>query len=445
MVISRVLAGIAAILLFGCSADLGLKRDAPKQGAFLVGDEPYAVKAASSVMAQGGNAADAAAAMYFALSVTYPVSAALGGGGICLVHDPASGRNDEFEFLARSTASGGAFAVPGNVRGIALMQTSYGALPWQRVVSPAEGLASAGFPVSHALAERLTAAADVVRLDAGLASEFLDESGRAKAAGSIVSSRDLAETLTAIRTGGAGALYSGAIGQRIAAYTAAQGGEIQAGELGSYAAGRAVPHVIRLGDERVVLPGQGTGAGVFAAALFDDIARAQTKAAGAGNTESAVVDATKRALSGFSVANLPNDLGATGFAATDNSGLAVACAVTMNGPFGSGHTAQGTGVTLARAPSSSTAGLSAVFLTPVLATDSVGQLLLAGAGAGGPVGTASIADALTRLSKGEIVTRRGKTGGSGAGLYDTVNAILCEDGNCTALPDAGASGLGIAP
>ena len=128
MVISRFLAGMAAaVSLAGCSFDLDTKHDALKQSAFLVGDEPYAVRAAASVMAQGGNAADGAAAMYFALSVTYPVSAGLGGGGICLVHDPSSGRNEEFDFLARSTVSGGAFAVPGNVRGIALMQTSYGA------------------------------------------------------------------------------------------------------------------------------------------------------------------------------------------------------------------------------------------------------------------------------------------------------------------------------
>jgi gamma-glutamyltranspeptidase/glutathione hydrolase len=117
----------------------------------------------------------------------------------------------------------------------------------------------------------------------------------------------------------------------------------------------------------------------------------------------------------------------------------------MNGPFGSGHTAQGTGITLAKAPSSGPAGLAAVFLTPVLATDSTGDLLLAGAGAGGPVGTASIADALARLAKGEVVTRRGKTGDAGTAVYDTVNAILCDNGNCTALPDASASGLGIAP
>jgi gamma-glutamyltranspeptidase/glutathione hydrolase len=79
----------------------------------------------------------------------------------------------------------------------------------------------------------------------------------------------------------------------------------------------------------------------------------------------------------------------------------------MNGPFGSGHTALGTGVTLAGAASKSQAGLAAVFLTPVIATDNDGAVLLAGAGAGGPIGTASIADALARLGKGEIVTRRG--------------------------------------
>jgi gamma-glutamyltranspeptidase / glutathione hydrolase len=439
MLISRLLSGIAgAALLAGCSSDMSIKPEGPKQGAFLVGDEPYAVRAAATVMSQGGNAADAAAAMYFVLSVTYPVSAGLGGGGICLVHDPKSGRNEEFDFLARSTASSGAFAVPGNVRGIALMQTSYGMLPWARVVSPAEGFASTGFPVSHALAERLAAASDVIRLDAGLSAEFLDESGHVKAAGSIVSSNDLAETLSAIRANGSGALYTGTIGERIAAYSAAQGGTIQDSELSSYTAARGAPHVVRLGGEDVILPGQGTGAGVFAATLFENIRRA-----GGGSTEAAVVEGAKKALSGFNVANLPNDLGSTGFAVTDANGLAVACAVTMNGPFGSGHTAQGTGITLAKAPSSGPAGLAAAFLTPVLATDSGGQLLLAGAGAGGPIGTASIADALTRLAKGEVVTRRGK--GADAALYDTVNAILCDNGNCTALPDAGAGGLGMAP
>ena len=435
----------AAAMLCGCASDVGLAPEKPMTGAFVVGDEPYAVKAATSVLAQGGNAADAAAAMYFALAVTYPVAAGLGGGGICLVHRPAKGReeggrNEEFDFLARSTASGGAFAVPGNVRGFAALQTNFGALPWQRVVSQAEGFASTGFAISGALAARLASAEDVIRLDAGLASEFMDESGHVKQAGSIVTNRELADTLTAIRTGGADAFYRGANGQRIAAYSIAQGGTVTLEELGAYKVGRVLPHVIRLGDGYVFMPGESTGAGMFAGALFDGLSRNHS-----GNTEAATVAAAKQALARFAVSGLPNDLGSTGFAATDDSGLAVACAVTMNGPFGSGHTAQGSGVTLARAPSSSTAGLAAAFLTPVLATDNDGHLLLAGAGAGGPIGTASMADAIARLSKAEIVTRGNKTAVGDAPRYDTVNAILCQTGGCTALSDASANGLGAAP
>jgi gamma-glutamyltranspeptidase/glutathione hydrolase len=70
---------------------------------------------------------------------------------------------------------------------------------------------------------------------------------------------------------------------------------------------------------------------------------------------------------------------------------------------------------------------------------------LVAAGAGGPIGTASIADALARLGKGEVVTRRDRRGGSDLALYDTMNAILCQDQTCSALLDAGANGLGATP
>lgn len=436
---------LASLALAGCASDLGLGPSKPKMTAIVVGDEPYAVSAAATVMSGGGNAADAATAMYFALSVTYPVAAGLGGGGICLVHDPAGHRTEEFDFLARDVASGGAFAVPGNVRGFAAMQTEFGAIPWQRVIAPSEGYAAAGFPISQALVTRLQAAENVIRLDAGLAGEFMDESGRIKPAGSVVSNRELASSLSEIRTQGADAFYKGTLGDRIVAYSAAQGGAISTAELAGYPPSRSTPHRVQLGGQIIQLPREGIGAGAFAGALFGNVVRAQNGASGAANTEAQVVEATKQALSSFEVANLPNDLGATGFAATDRNGQAVACAVTMNGPFGSGHTAQGTGVTLARAASAGEAGLAAAFLTPVIATDGDGAVVLAGAGAGGPVGTASIADALARLGKGEIVTRRGNNPAPGSKLYDTVNAILCQGSACKALIDASANGLGATP
>ena len=435
------------LLLTGCSFDLGesvsIGEAASGSGAsaLVVGDEPFAVKVGASILAQGGSAADAATAMYFALSVTYPVAAGLGGGGICIVHDAAS--TEEFDFLARDSAGGGAYAVPGNVRGFAMLQSQYGALPWQRDVAPGEGYASAGFPISRALSARLKAAQDVIRLDANLAAEFLDESGNAKPPGTIVANADLAQTLAAIRTGGPNGFYKGAVGARIIEYSTAQGGAIGVPEFARYEARLSTPQAMQIGDQFVFFPSQGTGAGAFAGALFDTLNRTQNTSAGQTDLQASVVLSVKQALARFNVTNLPQDLGATGFAASDGNGQAVACAVTMNGPFGSGHNASGTGVTLARAPSSGQTGLASAFVTPVIAMEGQGGALsLIGAGAGGPNGTAAMGYAIARLARGESVTRRSDLRSTGVAPYDTINAIVCQSGSCVALPDPGSNGLG---
>ena len=146
MLYSRALAGVAGMLLLaGCSVDIGsigdtvgLSSSSPgTTGALVVGDEPFAVRAGAAILGQGGNAVDAATAMYFTLAVTYPVAAGLGGGGLCIVHDPLKNTTQEIDFEAGDAAKPGAYAVPGNVRGFALMQGAFGALPWQKVVSPA--------------------------------------------------------------------------------------------------------------------------------------------------------------------------------------------------------------------------------------------------------------------------------------------------------------------
>ena len=447
MFCSRILAGAAGIfLLAGCSVNLSgtLGMGGPSKAASLVvGDEPYAVKVGAATLAQGGDAVDAATAMYFALAVSYPVAAGLGGGGICIVHDPLHNRSEEFDFLTRDAAGGAAYAVPGNVRGFALMQGTYGNLPWQKIVAPAEGYARAGFPISRALAARLKAAEDVIRLDAGLASEFMDESGHVKSAGSVTSNAELADTLSAIRTQGPDAFYAGAVGDKIVRYSTAQGGAISAAELSAYHPDRGTPRVTQMGSDYVFIPATHTGAGAFAGALLDNLSREQSTPAGLNDVEAAVIAATKKTLDGFGVKSLPKDLGATGFAATDSSGQGVACAVTMNGPFGSGHTALGTGVTLARAPSSGDAGLAPAFLTPVIAGprgDAAAALV--GAGAGGPNGTASIAYALARIVRGDETFTRNTLRSTGVAPYDTVNAIVCSNEICAALADPAANGFG---
>ncbi len=448
MLYSRALAGLAGMLLVtGCSVDIadtvGLGSTPGATGALAVGDEPYAVRTGAAILGQGGDAVDAATAMYFALAVTYPVAAGLGGGGLCIVHDPVKNVTQEIDFEARDAAKIGAYAVPDNVRGFAVMQAAYGALPWQKVVSPAEVLARTGVPISKALAMRLGDAGDVIRLDAELAAAYLDESGKAKTAGAVVINADLADTLSAIRVAGPDGFYRGVVADRIAAYAGSEGGTITTADLVATEAEQVSPRVAQIGDDTVFLPSHKIGAGAFAGVMFDNLAKAQATSVGAKDLQASVVWALQQALKDYHVAELPKDLGATGFAAMDARGQAVACAVTMNGPFGSGRTVRGTGVTLAKAPSSSAAGLASAFLTPIIAAHHASDPAhLAGAGAGGPNGAAAIAYALARIANGEEILTRKDMRTTGVAPYDTVNAIACSGRGCAALPDPAANGLG---
>lgn len=447
MLYARALAGFAGmILLAGCSVDLGSTvglTGPAKPQALVVGDEPFAVKVGASTLAQGGNAVDAVTAMYFTMAVTYPVSAGLGGGGICIVYDPTKNQTEEYDFLARDAAGDGAYAVPGNVRGFALMHSAHGDLPWQKLVAPAEGYARTGFPISRALAMRLAEAGDVIRLDAGLSAAFMDESGKPKEAGALAASPDLADTLEAIRNGGPDAFYSGVVAGKVSAYATAEGGAITRDEIAAYKATRVTPRVTQIGPDYVYIPSQQLGAGAFAGALIEHLKRAQGTDVGAKDLQAAIIYSVQQTVRDFKLESLPKDLGATGFAATDPSGRAAACAVTMNGPFGSGHTARGTGVTLARAPKSGSAGLASAFLTPMIASSSPDSApVLVGAGAGGPNGTAAIAYALARIAGGEEILTRADVRTTGVAPYDTVNTIVCTRGTCVALPDPAANGLG---
>jgi len=439
-----------AFLLGGChtlsslgdhtAATLGLADDVPRaytaseesqaqRTGIAVADEPLAARAGAAALASQGSAVDAVTTMFFTLAATYPVAAGLGGGGICLVSDP-NGQVTELDFLTKAPRRAGAYALPGAVKGFATMHRLYGALPWQRVVAPGEAYASTGFPVSQALAVRLASAQNIVRLDAALAAEFLDEGGKPRAAGTEARNVALGMTLSQIRQAGADGFYKGAVAGLITAYSDAQGGGISAEELSGMVALQGPARSRGAGRFVTWLPGPRTGAGVFSASMLDNLAR---RGASAGT-------AVGQSLASFGVAGLPGDLGSTGFAAVDARGRAAACAVTLNGPFGSGRTATGTGVPLGATPSGS-AGLASAFLTPVIATSN-GSVGLAGAGAGGPNGTAAAIAAVLEAAAGRQLGKRGDLRGTGAAPYDTVNMISCGDQACVALTDPGAHGAG---
>lgn len=124
----------------------------PFQGA-VIADEPRAALIGRDILIGGGSAADAAVATYFAMAVTQPSVATLGGGGVCTVYDGATNRAEVIDFVARAPRSRGIAAVPGNARGMYALSAKYGRLRWEQLLAPAEGLARFGVPVSRAFAQ----------------------------------------------------------------------------------------------------------------------------------------------------------------------------------------------------------------------------------------------------------------------------------------------------
>lgn len=408
----------------------------PRRLGIAVADEPLAARAGAAALADQGSAVDAVATMFFTLTATYPVAAGLGSGGICLVRD-VSGQVTEFDFLTKAPRAGGYFALPGAVAGFVTMHKLYGALPWQRIVSPGEAFASTGFPISESLAQRLPSAQNVLRLDAGLAAEFLDQTGKPRAAGTEVQNVPLGVTLGQVRLNKADGFYKGPVAANIVAYSSAQGGGISAAELAATAPLQSAARMRNLGSFTAYLPGARTGAGAFDVQMLDNLSRDVRANRGPG----AIQAAASQTLASFGVHSVPGDLGSTGFAAVDANGAAASCAVTLNGPFGSGRTAGNTGVVLAATPSSQ-AGLASAFLAPVIATSN-GAVALAGAGAGGPDGSAAALYAVLEAAGGRELGRRGDLHGTGRAPYDTVNMISCSTDACVALTDPGAHGAGV--
>lgn len=131
-------------------------------------DHPIASQVGAGVLADGGNAIDAAVATALAAGVVSPASSGIGGGGFALVWDAASGSLRVYDFREVAPAAldpsdfvvdgavdpllarrgGLAVGVPGEARGLALLARTHGRMSWRRLAMPAARLARDGTPTS---------------------------------------------------------------------------------------------------------------------------------------------------------------------------------------------------------------------------------------------------------------------------------------------------------
>jgi gamma-glutamyltranspeptidase/glutathione hydrolase len=294
----------------GGDAGLGQAASAPAVFGYAVADEPQAALVGRQVLSAGGNAADAAAAMGFAMAVTLPSRAGLGGGGACVVKMPgADAVTLAFAPGAPAAAGGGRpAAVPGMARGLLALQAKYGALPYAATIVPAERLAG-GVPVSTALAADLQVVGPALLADPAAASVFGSSSGAVLAAGATMTQPDLAATLEILRTQGVPGFYNGDFAAQFAQGADAAGANVSAADLQAFVPAFGAPNTYTSqGFDIAMLPVAAASATVLPASA--------------------------------------------GFAAVDKDGGAVACATTMNNLFGTGRVAAGTGILLAASPKS---------------------------------------------------------------------------------------------
>ncbi len=217
--------------------------------AMAVADE-FSADAAEQIFKEGGNAVDAAVAIAFTLAVTYPEAGNIGGGGFMTLY--VNGKPYFLDYRERaplaatknmyldkdgnvikgmSLVGPRAVGVPGTVAGMWEAQKRFGRLKWKQVLAPAIHYARDGFEVSDQLQERRDNAAK----------DFGDKTNFGKYFGGLntgvtFKQPELAATLTRIADKGAKEFYDGKTADLIAASMKADGGLITKRDLQQYKA-----------------------------------------------------------------------------------------------------------------------------------------------------------------------------------------------------------------
>lgn len=220
----------------------------------VVSQDEIASQVGAQILAEGGNAIDAAVATGFALAVTFPQAGNIGGGGFMLVRLADEGELFALDYreVAPALSSSNMYlkedgsiderakrfgiqaaAVPGTVAGLLFAQDKWGNLSRKQVLEPAIKLAESGFRVGDSLAYSLDRASR--RFQTGETREyFLGPDQQGYKPGDLWVQSDLAETLTRISKYGRDGFYRGKTADLLVSQVQALGGLISSDDLKNY-------------------------------------------------------------------------------------------------------------------------------------------------------------------------------------------------------------------
>jgi gamma-glutamyltranspeptidase/glutathione hydrolase len=192
--------------------------------------QPLAAQAGLRMLAQGGNAVDAALATAICLTVVEPTSNGIGSDAFCILWDGkqlhglnASGRSpkaltpERFKGLSDMPVDGwDSVTVPGCVSAWVELSEKFGELPFEKLFEPAIHYARDGFLVSPITANSWQEQAKHLNKFSEFSSKFMPN-GLAPHAGELFKYPDQASTLELIASTRGKAFYQGELAEKIAA------------------------------------------------------------------------------------------------------------------------------------------------------------------------------------------------------------------------------------
>jgi gamma-glutamyltranspeptidase / glutathione hydrolase len=282
------------------------KGEGQSKKGMVIANDPLAANAGRKVLADGGNAIDAAVATALAIGVVEPMMSGIGGGGYLVYYEAKTNQVSVVNYSMRASQSahegmyeldpaGGysvglfswrnvvnnanisgaaSVALPGTPAGLSLALEKFGSgkFTWAQLLQPAIKLADEGFYLSWYGMLRFLEDFDLLKRFPDTANVFLpkgrppmaEQTGRPA---EIFKQPALANTLKQMAQQGADAFYKGDIARHLAAYISANGGAMTEGDLAQYKAEIEEPLSIPYGDYTLYTTGKATGGTTLAQAV----------------------------------------------------------------------------------------------------------------------------------------------------------------------------------
>ena len=372
--------------------------------------ENTAMRVGEKVLADGGNAIDAAVAAAMAACVAAPARSGIGGyGGHMIIARagrkkvtaidfnttaPAAARADMFPVDEKGAVKGRlnfygwqAAGVPGILAGLDLALKRYGTRSFREMVQPSIQIAENGFVINKVFANTIRSGAGRFAADPGSAKLYLKD-GKPLKEGDLLRNPELAKMLSCLaERNSVDSFYRGDIAQQIADGFQKNGGLVTAKDMAAYRAREVEPLQLRFKDYTILTAPLTAGGLTVIETLSILKAMGLDSAMGAGSAAHARIDAirlawkdrlellgdpekvkvpvrkllsedyaeelaamVKKAVKDKKALNLKigeyKDEGTNNISSVDRYGNLVAVTVTHGNPFGAQVTVDGLGLTL---------------------------------------------------------------------------------------------------